>query len=193
LDLASSLQAPWAGTHEFVGSEINPEPSPGPGSTPSNMEFVVQDINKPWPESYIDQFDAVHQRMSLYAAGSNPSGAISHLYSVVKPDGWIQLTEASMDFPPDLVNPERTPAFLDMMKLVRSIANTTGSPPQLAKELGSLLDKAGFTDISGEEVMLRFGRTNEDEKLGRDWVRSFLITVQGNTKFAQCKLRQTSL
>lgn len=183
LDLASSLPTPLTGAHEFVGSDINPEPFPE--SPPANVKFVVQDINKPWPGPELDQYDVVHQRMTFYAAGPNPSGAIANLQSIIKPGGWIQLVEASMDFPPDLVNPEKTPAFLDMMKLVRSIANTTGTPHQLAKELGSLLEKAGFTDIGEEDVHLRFGRTNKDEKLGRDGVRSCLLTVQGITGFAQ--------
>ena len=72
----------------------------------------------------------------------DPFGAIERLQSVVKPGGWIMLAEASMDFPPDIINPEKTPAYLDMMKLVRSIANTTGTPHQLAKDRAEIVASA---------------------------------------------------
>ncbi|KAI1385882.1 uncharacterized protein F4822DRAFT_432743 [Hypoxylon trugodes] len=116
LDLATSLPPLSAGTHEFVGTDLNL--APFPQSTPQNVTFTVQNIKKPWPESQHDQFDLVHQRLTILGAGPNPSPSISHLYSIVKPGGWVQISEGTMDFPPDIVNEDRTPAYSDMLRLM---------------------------------------------------------------------------
>ncbi|KAH6649202.1 S-adenosyl-L-methionine-dependent methyltransferase [Chaetomium tenue] len=183
LDLASSLPPPVSGSHEFVGTDLNP--APFPSSTPPNVTFVVQDIKKPWPESQHGQFDLVHQRLALLGAGSNPSASIAHLNALVKPGGWIQISEGTMDFPPDVVSDERMPAYCDMLRLMRAVAGVVGAEWHLGWTLRGLLEAAGFTDISEEDVMLNIGQTNKDEGLAREGAETCSIAVQGLSKFAQ--------
>lgn len=151
------------------------------------MKFIVQDINKPWPESQHGQFDLVHQRLTLLGAGSNPSTAVSHLYAVTKPGGWVQLCEAAMEFPPEIVNEERTPAYNDMLQLMKSVAGVVGAEWQLGQTLKGLLEKAGFTDIDEEDVTLHMGRMNKDERLAEEGARSCGIAVQGLSAFAKSR------
>ncbi|KAK7746791.1 hypothetical protein SLS53_001979 [Cytospora paraplurivora] len=183
LDLASSLPSILADTHEFVGTDLNP--APFPRSVPPNVTFTVHDIKKPWPESQHGQFDLVHQRLTLLGAGPNPSAAISHLYSIVKPGGWVQISEGTMDFPSDIVNEERTPAYIDMLQLMRSVAGVVGAEWHLGRSLKGLLEEAGFTDVSEEDVMLNMGRTNKDEELAKQGAETCGVAVQGLSNFAK--------
>lgn len=171
--------------HEFVGTDINP--APFPQSIPPNVTFIVQDINKPWPSSQNGQFDLVHQRLAFIGAGPNPSAAVSHLYSVLKPGGWIQISEGTMDFPADIVNKERTPAYSDMLQVMQSIAGVVGVEWHLGNILKGLLEEAGFTDIAEEDVTLNLGRTNKDENLAKEGVESCVIAVENLSNFAKSK------
>ncbi|KAI0594483.1 S-adenosyl-L-methionine-dependent methyltransferase [Biscogniauxia sp. FL1348] len=183
LDLASCVPPLSTGSHEFVGTDLNP--APFPPSPPSNVTFAVQDIKKPWPESQHGRSDLVHQRLTLLGAGPNPSISISHLYSVVKPGGWVQVSEGTMDFPPDIVNEERTPAYSDMLKLMRGVAEAVGAEWHLGRLLKGLLAKAGFTDIGEEDVLMNMGRTNKDANLAKEGAESCAVAVQGLSAFAK--------
>lgn len=174
-----------AGTHEFVGTDLNP--APFPQSVRPNVRFAVQDIKKPWPESQHGQFDLVHQRLTLLGAGPNPSASISHLYSIVKPGGWVQISEGTMDFPPDVVSEEQTPAYSDMIKTMQSVAAAVGAEWHSGRFLRGWLEEAGFTDVGEEDVILNMGRTNKDDKLAKEGAETCGIAVQGLAKFAKCK------
>lgn len=152
----------------------------------------MQDIKKPWPESQHGQFDLVHQRLTLLGAGPNASASISHLYSIVKPGGWVQISEGTMDFPSDIVNKERTPEYNDMLQLMRSVAGAVGAEWHLGRLLKGLLEETGFTDVGEEDVMLNMGRTNKDEKLAKEGAESCAVAVQGLSKFVKSK-RSASL
>ncbi|KAI0546144.1 S-adenosyl-L-methionine-dependent methyltransferase [Xylaria curta] len=183
LDLALSLQDLLSGSHQFVGADLNP--APFPKSIPTNMTFIVQDIKKPWLESQHGSFDLVHQRLTLLGAGPNPSVSIAHLYNVIKPGGWLQISEGTMDFPHNIVNEERTPAYNDMLKLMRAIAEAIGAEWHIGRTLKGLLEEAGFTDIEEEDVVLNMGRTNADERLAKEGAESCRVAIQGLTNFAK--------
>ena len=92
-----------------------------------------------------------------------------------------------MDFPSDTVNEERTPAYSDMLKLMRGIAGVVGASWHLGRLIKGLLEQAGFTDIGEEDVILNIGRTNKDEKLAKEGAESCGVAVQGLSKFAKSK------
>ncbi|KAI1478690.1 hypothetical protein F4774DRAFT_384738 [Daldinia eschscholtzii] len=183
LDLVFSLPSLPDGTHEFVGTDLNP--APFPPSPPPNVSFAVHDIKQPWPESEHGQYSLVHQRLTLLGAGPAPAASVSHLYSLVKPGGWIQLCEASMVFPPEIVNEERTPAYCDLLRLMKSVAEHVGAAWEMGGKLRGLLEGVGCTDIGEEDVVLNLGRTNKNDALCEDGVRSCGIAVEGLSKFAK--------
>lgn len=92
-----------------------------------------------------------------------------------------------MVFPPDIVNEERTPAFCELLKLMKSIGDFVGAEWELGTTLKGLLEGVGCTDVEEQEVVLRFGKTNGDETLAEDGVRSCGLAVEGLSKFAQCE------
>ncbi|SPQ24105.1 4bda7d8b-c756-49db-9583-318ca5779d1e [Thermothielavioides terrestris] len=139
--------------YEFVGTGLNP--APFPSSTPPNVAFA---------------------RLTLFGAGSNPSASIAHLSALVKPGRWIQISEETMDFPPDVVGDERTPAAV-------------GVERHLGRTLRVMLEAAGFTDIGEEDVVFNIGRTNKDERLAREGAGICSIAVQGLSRFMQERKR----
>lgn len=92
-----------------------------------------------------------------------------------------------MDFPSDIVNKERTPAYSDMLQVMQSVAGMVGAEWHLGRLLKGLLEEAGFTDVGEEVVMLHMGRTNKDEKLAKEGAESCGIAAQGLSKFAKSK------
>ncbi|KAH6657935.1 hypothetical protein BKA67DRAFT_556756 [Truncatella angustata] len=186
LDLASSLPPLPADTskmHEFYGTDLNP--TPFPDSPPPNVFFTVQDIKQPWPLSEQGKYSLVHQRLTLLGAGPSPATSVSHLYSLLQPGGWIQLCEATMVFPPEIVNEKRTPAFCDLLRLMQSVAEHVGAAWEIGGTLRGLLEEVGCTDISDEEVVLNMGRTNKDDGLCKDGVESCGLAVEGLSGFAK--------
>jgi len=81
----------------FVGTDI--EPRFFSARLPDNISLHVQSITDPWPTSWLNTFDLVHQRLVL--AICQPAAAqraIEALLELVVPgDGWIQLVEADMN------------------------------------------------------------------------------------------------
>lgn len=92
-----------------------------------------------------------------------------------------------MDFPSDIVNEERTPAYSDMLKIMRSVAGAVGAEWHIGRSIKGLLAQAGFTDIGEEDVMLNMGQTNKDEKLAKEGAQSCGVAVQGLIKFVKSK------
>lgn len=92
-----------------------------------------------------------------------------------------------MDFPSDIVNEERTPAYSDMLELMRAIAGAVGAEWHLGRTIKGLLEQAGFTDVEEEDVILNLGGTNNNEKLAKEGTESCGVAVQGLSRFAQSK------
>lgn len=107
----------------------------------------------------------------------------------MKPGGWIQLIEATMIFPEDIVNAESTPAFCDLLKLMKGVADKMGAAWLIGDTLRGHLEAEGFTDIEEQEIVLTMGKTNPDEKLARNGVVSCGMAVEGLSAFAKSKFR----
>ncbi|KAF2686349.1 hypothetical protein K458DRAFT_430195 [Lentithecium fluviatile CBS 122367] len=184
LDLRANLSAlPDGASHVFIGTDMNPAPLPT--DPPPDVTFQVQDINKPWPEGLTDSFDLVHQRLSLLGAGPNAQLAVHRLCGLVRPGGWIQLIEATMVFPEDVVSAEATPAFWDLLRLMRGVAEHMGAAWLIGDTLREHLEAEGFVDVQEREIVLKMGRTNPDEALARNGVVSCGMAVEGLAAFAK--------
>jgi hypothetical protein len=142
-------------------------------------------MNKDWPDNFKRYFDLVHQRLALLGAGPNAQAAVHRLAELVKPGGWIQLLESTMIFPDDIVNTKRTPAFCDLLKLMKGVAEHMGAAWLIGDTLRGHLEAEGFVDIGEQDVVLRMGKTHPDEKLARNGVVSCGIAVDGLSGFAK--------
>ena len=169
-----------------MGTDLNPKPFPA--SPPPNVTFQVQDISKAWPDEMKGTFDLVHQRLCLLGAGPNPQAAVHSLCELVKTGGWVQLIEASMVFPEDIVNSETTPVYCDMLKVMKAVASHVGAAWEIGGTLRGHLEAEGFTDVHEQTISLRMGKTHPDEKLAKNGVVSCGIAIEGLGAFARSML-----
>jgi SAM-dependent methyltransferase len=162
-------------SHEIYGTDI--DPSHFPANAPEGTKYVIQDINKPWPEQWKDYFDLVHQRLVLVGAGPKQQEALESLANLVKPGGWIQLVEATNEPGPDC-----GPRVRDSIELMRSVFNVMGAKVDLTQRLPEWLEAAGFVDVQKRDVVVKFGALNPDPDLA---ARGVFATVQATTTLAQ--------
>ncbi|KAF1949861.1 hypothetical protein CC80DRAFT_510211 [Byssothecium circinans] len=130
-------------------------------------------------------FDLVHQRLALLGAGPNPKAVVHRLASLVKPGGWIQLMEATMHFSSDIVNPTDTPAYCDLLKLMKGVADFMGAAWHIGGTLRGHIEKEGFVDVQEQDIVLRMGKTHPDAQLGLNGVVSCGMAVEGLGAFAK--------
>lgn len=115
---------------------------------PQNIEFRVQSITEPWPDEFQSSFDIVNQRLAL--GDCNPDTArkaVTALFSLVKPGGWIQLLEC--DYTGGFTEEKklRCPATAKLCENIISSMSATGTSNQHAPNLKGYLRAAGGVDI----------------------------------------------
>lgn len=108
------------------------------------MTYQIQDINKPWPEDWHNNFDVVHQRLALAGAGPNAQIALGSIARLVKPGGWIQLIEAD-----NLLTDADGPAMRDFVQLMKDIFTTIGTPLSLSRELSGWIEEKRIRSCPG--------------------------------------------
>lgn len=90
-----------------------------------------------------------------------------------------------MTFPEDIVNAKSTPAFCDLLKLMKGVAEHVHAAWLMGDTLRGHLEVEGFTDIQEQEIVLKMGKTHPDEKLARNGVVSCGMAVEGLSAFAK--------
>lgn len=164
--------------HTMYGTDSNP--AEFPSSVPPGTVYKVQDINNPWPEDWKNQFDLVHQRLVLVAAGSKQMEAILALCDLVKPGGWIQLIEATNKLP-DGCGPNMV-AFVDLMK---DIFVSMGADLDLAERMPEWLKKAGFDQVNFVDVVTKMGALNPKAELAQRSVASTTYAANGLAQYGK--------
>ncbi|KAI1466499.1 uncharacterized protein F4812DRAFT_434316 [Daldinia caldariorum] len=132
----------------LVGTDLQdrfPNP-PRPG-----IHLQIQDINKPWPESWKSTFDYVHQALVLFQAGPRQRKAVHSLAELVKPGGWIELMEPQYD----TTNEDNGPAFQHFLDMVGELWAMRGTTSDFAADLEGTIKDAGFVDV--KSVLLPIG------------------------------------
>lgn len=166
--------------HQFYGTDINANEFPT--DVPPGTTYQAQDITRPWPKDWEGQFDLVHQRLVLIAAGAQQKEAVQSLGALVKPGGWIQLIEAPYDLP-DGCGPELH-AFNEVMKAVFA---HMGGDLDLAQRLPEWLEQDGFVDVQYRDVVMKSGAQNPNPELARRSVFSMTTACKGLSQFAKSK------
>ncbi|KND88249.1 hypothetical protein TOPH_07111, partial [Tolypocladium ophioglossoides CBS 100239] len=122
-DFQKSLAQP--DTCTMIGFDITHERFPDP--PPKGIELKVQDVLRPFPDSWLGTFDLVHQRFVLAAAAAKGRESVLGLCSLVKPGGWIQLVEMQ-----STVGEDDGPAVHQLVELVNELHVKIGAPRNLA-------------------------------------------------------------
>ncbi|KAJ4475523.1 hypothetical protein J3R30DRAFT_3405800 [Lentinula aciculospora] len=126
-----------------------------PSTHPPGMHFSVNSIvDLPNPE-WSDTFSYAHQRLLVTAMNDSLwRSAVSELYRVLKPGGWVELLEAEAQ---ELTTWSVGPNSAKVAVLVKALLGANGVIGNLPVYLPQLLKEAGFVDVSCEERRLSVG------------------------------------
>lgn len=169
-----------------MGTDIDPSKFPSP--PPAGQTYVVQDINKPWPETWKESFDLVHQRLALVAGGPAQKEALANLAALVKPGGWIQLIEATNNLPE-----ENGPAMRNFVAIMKGVFTAAGSSLDLGNELPGWVKELGFEEVQDIVANTKLGATNPDPNLAKQGIYSSNVAATGLAKYGQSMYAQCPL
>ncbi|OTA82746.1 hypothetical protein M434DRAFT_400918 [Hypoxylon sp. CO27-5] len=171
----ASLKDPDSAT--LIGTDIQDR---FPDPPRKGISMHIQDINKPWPESWKGTFDYVHQTLVLFQAGDKKREAVAALGELVKPGGWIELAEPQY---------ERTdgegPAFKQFYDMICELWAMRSTKPDFAADIEGLVRDAGFEDVRSVLLRVGMGPKHKGPNLAKASVESTMggarnITVAGN-------------
>lgn len=113
-----------------------------------NINLISQSISEPWPCKFEAYFDCVNLRTGLGCLSVNAAGkAVSALFSLVKPGGWIQLLECDYSRGSSQQDESRYPATSKLWRLVNRHRDSIGLFNQHALHLKGYLQAAGAIDV----------------------------------------------
>lgn len=140
-----------------------------PTSKAHNVSFSVNSVTN-LPSSWAGRFDFVHQRLLLAALQSSEwHKALSEMYRVLRPGGWIQLGEAGKW--------HAGPNDARLASLIRALFVSRGLLLDVAVDLPKLVEEAGFQNIRVEKRLIPLGRWAGPQ--GRDASDNFLGVFAG--------------
>lgn len=173
IDLAHSVPSSTA----LYGTDIAPQHFIPEDQRPSNVHLSPHSIFDPWPASFQDSFDIVHQRFVL-TVGSNDTAqeAVKMLFSCVKPGGWIELHEGNM------LSIQQGPEHKAFMKFRDMMVNAwaaIGNQPSPGSFLVAWLQNAGAVDIQESVQTIKVGAASEDKEQGERAVAVLLHLLDG--------------
>lgn len=160
----------------MIGTDIVPSFFPKPEERPQGVEFRVQSITSPWPETDKNSFDLVHQRLGLFGTGENLSKAVTGLVGLVKPGGWIQIVDADLTGPEaDSDSPMAPAVRLIKMLLGKSLDDSDA----YGANLKNLLEGEGLVAVEERVLGVRFGALNTNHTLAQKSTESFVHATEG--------------
>ncbi|KAF5349925.1 hypothetical protein D9756_009185 [Leucocoprinus leucothites] len=160
------------------GIDISSRMFPPPSLTPSNTTFSIDSITS-LPMSWSNTISLIHQRL-LMAALQAPQwhSALSEMYRVLAPGGWIQLFEGHhlFDSPSEAVTHHK--AFQIRDKLCFETRNVI---IDITKHLPEWIEQAGFVNLKIEKRGMPMGASWADESsvVGAKAVNGFWNGIKG--------------
>ncbi|KAI9150702.1 Methyltransferase psoC [Paramyrothecium foliicola] len=151
-------------------------PSFFPKKTPSHTSFDLHDIAEPWPEALHGKFDLVHQRATLLggAKRSTPRECIQMLTKLVKPSGWIQLSEMDVTKPV-----EGGVATQHVWTALATWFQAAGATDRFANSMADWLREEGFENVREEYIRIDVGPRCKDLEWGARSTKVLLNAATG--------------
>jgi hypothetical protein len=156
----------------MIGTDINPNLFP---SEPlERIHYQVQDITKPWPKGWTNDFDLVHSRVGLAGCGPFPIElAVKNMVSLVKPGGWIQLDEM------DLEEQEAQAGIGgELGSLIKSVFTSAGGDPLFVRKLRNWLLEVGLENVEQKLIRVPFGNTSPHPEIAKKGIESFAMSAE---------------
>ena len=130
---------------------------------PPNLSFQVDDVSKPWTWGQ-STFDFVHLR---FLVGCFTDGEWADVYKeayrALKPGGWIEHTEWSLDIRNDVQ--EIDPIIFKWKDVFVQVGPKTGRSFEVIEKRDGWLKDAGFPNIVKKKFQLPLGDWPADPKL----------------------------
>ncbi|KAF9002341.1 hypothetical protein BDQ17DRAFT_1243432 [Cyathus striatus] len=146
-DLATTVPE----TVELHGIDIESYLFPPPEDHPTNFKLSVANVTN-LPIEWSDTFTLINQRLLVGALKRTEwPVALSELYRVTKPNGWIQLLEAT--------HWEGGQATNQMADLVRKLCGSRGIDVDVPLSLEDLVKDAGFRNVHATEYKMVLGKS----------------------------------
>lgn len=143
-----------------IGNDLSPIQ---PGWVPTNVKFIVDDIEAPW-EYEDDPFDYIHACLLIGSIKDWPK-LMSQAFTCTKPGGWVEC----QDWDIELYSQDNTfPADSALKKwnvLVRDGIEASGSPPRLGLHFEQWMKDAGFINVTAVKAPVPVGSWPKDKKL----------------------------
>ncbi|KAG6056188.1 hypothetical protein E4U17_002431 [Claviceps sp. LM77 group G4] len=132
-----------------------------PVMVPPNVSFLVNDCEQEWTERYVD---LVHFRFMIVML-RDTSKVLGHAFKSLRPGGWIELQEYEATPMCDDGTMPDDDAVKQLYELVDRSFEKFGLKANLAPQLGTYLEKAGFEDIRCQVMKVPIGPWTKDKTM----------------------------
>ncbi|KAG6101978.1 hypothetical protein E4U31_003494 [Claviceps sp. LM219 group G6] len=132
-----------------------------PEMVPPNVSFLVNDCEQEWTERYVD---LVHFRFMIIML-RDTSKVLGHAFKSLRPGGWIELQEYEATPMCDDGSMPDDDAAKHLYELIDKSFEKFGLKANLAPQLGTYLEKAGFEDIRCQVMKVPIGPWTKDKTM----------------------------
>ncbi|KAH7229996.1 hypothetical protein NW759_015401 [Fusarium solani] len=147
---------------EVIGTDLSPCQ---PQWIPPNARFEIDDATLTWTWDP-DQFNFIHIRY-LFGAVKDWGGLFKEAYRCCAPGGWVQSTEANVEFRSDDGTVDKEPSLHMFTKLFQEGGKALGRPFFVDHLQETEFRKAGFVDVQVIDHKLPVGGWPKDPKLAQ--------------------------
>lgn len=126
-----------------------------PANTPSNCEFIRDDIEDPW--IFQIPFDFVHLRV-VFTCFDNPRNVLQTIYDNLQPGGWVEYQDTAMEL---MGSDPSTNEYILASALERwnsylkaGLRNAKGRDPAVTLKLQHWMREIGFVDVVQKPVLV---------------------------------------
>ncbi|PYI28614.1 S-adenosyl-L-methionine-dependent methyltransferase [Aspergillus indologenus CBS 114.80] len=149
-----------------LGNDLSPIQ---PTCVPPNLDFIIDDIEAPWPYSPAEAFDFIHQR-NMVGSIADWNGLFAQAHQHLVPGGYYEIQEFRVDFQSQARGGPTLPESSSIARWQRSLQEASsrfGKPINVVHTLADTLRRNAFVDVTEEVIKIPIGAWARDPKLKR--------------------------
>ena len=108
--------------------------------------------------------------------------AVTNLVPLLKPGGWVQLVEPSLE-----LRVENGPAMNEFYEFAKAMISIRGAATDYGLKLKGWLEKGGLENVQDREVLMRCGVANPDKELQTKSTMAMVSAVLGLARMSDSK------
>ncbi|KAI9787829.1 MAG: hypothetical protein M1816_007396 [Peltula sp. TS41687] len=144
---------------EVIGIDLSPIQ---PLWVPPNVRFIVDDAESDW--AYEANFDFVHIR-SMAGSFRDMSKFFQQCFDHLNPQGWLEWKEFETVIRTDDDTFPPKSAYLELVDRMNEASEKFGRPMGLAPQIKTLMESAGFTNVSQKIFKVPLSPWPKDKKM----------------------------